>query len=92
MRIVRLNLPAMAWPIACSSALAKLRAVREIRERILVGELEDALFAVRDAAAHVIQARGEHADFVAALHLHRFGVIALLDARGGRSPASRAGA
>ena len=44
--------------------IGEARAVGEIRERILVGELEDALLAVRDAAAHVIEARGEHADLV----------------------------
>ena len=44
--------------------VGEARAIGEIGERIFVGELEDVLLAVGDAAAHVIEAGREHADLV----------------------------
>jgi hypothetical protein len=62
------------WPCALrrvdtrSKRFAELRAVRQLRQRILVGELQDALLAFGNARAHVIQPLRQRADLIVALH------------------------
>ena len=72
--------------------IGELGTVGKIGERILVGELQDALLAVGDARAHVVEARGEHADLVGTPHVTACRIIALFDLLGGfRQLAQRAG-
>ena len=57
--------------------VGEARAIGEIGERIFVGQFENAFFAIRDAAAHVIETGSEHADLVAASDVDRRAVVAL---------------
>ena len=65
---------------AALESFAKLRAVRQLRQRVLVRQLQDALLAFGNARAHVIQTLRKRADLVVALHLHRRGVVAVANA------------
>ena len=65
--MVSLSLPSRACVDGARELVREARAIGEIGERILVRQLEDALFALGDAAAHVIEAGRQHADLVRAL-------------------------
>ena len=56
--------------------LAELRAVRQLGQRILVRQFQDALLALGDARAHVIEALREYSDLIAAMYCDGHGVIA----------------
>jgi hypothetical protein len=58
----------------------ELRAIRQLRERVLVGEFQYALLAFGNAGTHMIQALCQRADLIVALHLYRRGVVALANA------------
>ena len=56
--------------------LAKLRAIRQLCQGVFVRKFQNALLALGDAGAHMIETLCEYPDLIAAMDCDRYGVIA----------------